>query len=168
MIFVLNLYYKNRPKAINDLGGLRWYLFTKYQYLKLPPTKKAFEQMVLRAQYTCLQWKSSHIPSPQLPNPNDCGWNWNQDDKIYEPLMTTNALPLIPSSNLVYIVARLVVKVEDVTKTICYVLKCIYVKIVRIVRMSSTVNLTMKMKDTWIKYFKIRTSSLLNVLCTIF
>ena len=46
--------------------------------------------MVLRAHYTCLQWKSSHIPSPQLPNPNDFGWNWNQDEKIYEPLMTTN------------------------------------------------------------------------------
>ena len=151
------------------MGGLRWYLFTKYQYesSKLPPIKKAFEQMVLRANYTCLQWKSSHIPSPQLPNPNDFGWNWNQDDKIYEPLMTTNPLPLIQSSNLVYVVARLVAKVEDVsvTKTICYVLK-----IVPIARMSSTVNLklTTKMKDTWIKYFKIRTSSLLNVLCTIF
>ena len=125
VIFVLNLYYKNRPKSINDLGGLRWYLFTKYQYesSKLPPTKKAFEQMVLRAHYTCLQWKSSHIPSPQLPNPNDFSWNWNQDDKIYEPLMTTNPHAPDPSSNLVYVVARLLVKVEDVsvTKTICYV-----------------------------------------------
>ena len=76
VIFVLNLCYKNRPKiSINDLGGLRWYLFTKYQYesSKLPPTKKAFEQMVLRAHYSSLQWKSSHIPSPQLPNPNDFG-----------------------------------------------------------------------------------------------
>ena len=118
MIFVLNLYYKNRPKSINDLGGLRWYLFTKYQYesSKLPPTKKAFEQMILRTHYTCLQWKTSHIPSPQLHNPNDFGWNWNQDDKIYETLMTTTPppplpLPLIPSSNLVYVVSRLVVKV---------------------------------------------------------
>ena len=80
--------------------------------------KKPLNKWYLRVHYTCLQWKSSHLPSPQLPNPNDF--------KIYEPLMTSNPLPLIPSSNLVYVVARLVVKVEDVsvTKTICYVLKC--------------------------------------------
>ena len=90
--FVLNLYCKNRPSSVTTLGELRWYLFAKYQHesTKLPPTRKAFEQKILRAHFTALQWKSSHISSPLLPDPNDFGWKWNDADCLYEPVMTTN------------------------------------------------------------------------------
>ena len=92
------LYCKNKPTYITNLGELHWHLFTKYQFdsSKLPPTKKTLRQMVLRAHYTPLQWKSPHIPSPQLPNPNEFGWNWNKDDHIFGPVMTTN--PPAPES----------------------------------------------------------------------
>ena len=48
--------------------------------------------------------KRAGIPLPQSPNPNDFGWNWNQDDKIYEPLMTTN--PPAPDSIIKLSVCR--------------------------------------------------------------
>ena len=33
LIFVLNLYLKDRPSDVNTLGSLRWYLFSKYLML---------------------------------------------------------------------------------------------------------------------------------------
>lgn len=90
--FVLDLYCKSRPASVSTLGQLRWYLFAKFQHesTKLPPTRKAFEQKILRAHYTALQWKSSHISNPSLPDPNLFGWTWSDANSLYEPVMTTN------------------------------------------------------------------------------
>ena len=67
-------------------------MFSKCQYEseKLPPTESTLELKVLRAYYTALTWKSSHISSPILPNPEEYGWKWNDSNKTYDPVMTTN------------------------------------------------------------------------------
>ena len=66
----MDLYCKGRPSPINSLFELRWFLFSKYQTepIRLPPTMKAFEQVIQRAHFTTFQWKSSHIVSPNLPD----------------------------------------------------------------------------------------------------
>ena len=66
---VLQLYMKSRPKSVTTLGALRWYLFSKNQTEtnKLPPTRKAFQQMMIRVHFTAMQWKSSYLQHPNLP-----------------------------------------------------------------------------------------------------
>ena len=39
----------------------------------MPLTSGALYQKVLRVHYTSLEWNSAHIPSPQLPDPEDYG-----------------------------------------------------------------------------------------------
>ena len=92
VIYVMDLYCKGRPSTIKNLGELRWFLFSKYQTesIRLPPTMKAFEQAIQRAHFTTLQWKSSHIASPNLPDPCNFGWKWDDADKVYQPILTTN------------------------------------------------------------------------------
>ena len=96
--FVLQLYMKSRPKGVTTLGALRWYLFSKNQTesKKLPPRGKAFQQMMVRAHFTAMQWKSSHLQHPNLPDPNNCGWKWDLNREIFDPVMTTN--PPAPES----------------------------------------------------------------------
>ena len=88
--------------VVTDFGSLQWHLFSKYQLdsSKLPPpTQKVFEQMILRAHYTALQWKCSHIPFPVIPDPEEFGWKWNEDGKHYEPIMTNILLLMNQSFN---------------------------------------------------------------------
>ena len=46
--------------------------------------------MLMHAHVTALQWKPSHLPSPELPDPNEYGWKWDEAKEISEPVMTTN------------------------------------------------------------------------------
>ena len=87
----MQFYSKNIPSTVSDLADLRWHMFSKQQSesQKLPPTREAFRQTVLRAHHTTLQWKFSHISSPVLPDPENFGWKWDDDNSIYEPIMTT-------------------------------------------------------------------------------
>ena len=57
---------------------------------------KAFDQAIQRAHFTTLQCKSSHIASPNLPDPCDFGWKWDDAHKVYRPILTTN-LPALES-----------------------------------------------------------------------
>ena len=90
--FVMKLYCGKKSLSVSDLAELRWRMFSKYQCEseKLPPTKSTLEQKILRAHYTALTWKSSHISSPILPNPEEYGWKWNDSNKTYDPVMTNN------------------------------------------------------------------------------
>ena len=62
--------FSERPSTISNLVELRWYMFSRHQYEsdKLPPTKMALDQGVLRVHYNALTWKSAHISSPTLPD----------------------------------------------------------------------------------------------------
>ena len=39
-------------------------------------------------QCTALKWKSAHIPSPLLSNPEQYGWKWNIEMHLYDAVMT--------------------------------------------------------------------------------
>ena len=58
---------------------------------RLSPTLTALKGKVSRAHYITLQWKSSHINSPSLLDPNDYGWLFNEKDQVFEPVMTSLA-----------------------------------------------------------------------------
>ena len=57
--YVLQLYDSERPSAMSNLAQLRWYMFSKHRYEsdKLPSTKMALDQKILRAHYAALIWK---------------------------------------------------------------------------------------------------------------
>ena len=88
----MDLYCKGKPSTISNLGELKWFLFSKCQTesIRLPPTMKGFEEAIQRAHFTTLQWKSSRIASPNLPDPCDFGWKWNDAHKVYQPILTTH------------------------------------------------------------------------------
>ena len=73
--YVIRLYADNLPqinnfaKTVDSLADLRYQMVLKSQSEseKLPPTKSALVQKILRAHYTAMVWKLSHIPSPELP-----------------------------------------------------------------------------------------------------
>ena len=60
-------------------------MFSKHQHEsnKLPPTKMALDQKVLRTHCTALAWKSVHISSPILPDPQKYGWTLNKITNLY-------------------------------------------------------------------------------------
>ena len=91
--FVMDLYCPKRPLTISNIGELRWYMFSKFQYEseKLPPTKSTLREKILRSHYTSLIWKSAHLPSPVLPDPKEFGWTWNSSEKSYDSIMTKKA-----------------------------------------------------------------------------
>ena len=77
---------------------LKRYMFSKHQHEfdRLPPTKMALDQKVLRAHYTALTRKSAHIYSPILPDPLEHGWTLNKITNLYHPIMTKN--PPVPGT----------------------------------------------------------------------
>jgi len=87
--FVLDLYRSKRPEYILDISSLRWYLFSKHQLEseKLPPTMAALKFKILRSQYITSIWKLSHIARPVLLSPSDFGWQLNEVENTYEPVM---------------------------------------------------------------------------------
>ena len=72
MHFVLDLYQQDRPKDVDTLGKLRWYMFSEKQLEseKLPPTQSAFVHVIIRSHYMRLVWKSAHLPHPLLQDPD--------------------------------------------------------------------------------------------------
>ena len=55
----------------------------------MPPISGKLYQKVLRVHYTSLEWNSPHIPSPQLPHPEDYGWKWDNQHQMYDAIMPT-------------------------------------------------------------------------------
>ena len=85
MNFVLQVCMKQRPNYVTTLGALRWDLFSidQSESKRLPPTHKAFRPMLTGAHFTALQWKSSHLLSPKLPDQNEYGWKWDATKDKY-------------------------------------------------------------------------------------
>ena len=61
---------------ISSVNELRWFLFRRKQTKseRLPPTKTALTQTILRAYYQAMVWKNDIIPNPRLPSPAGFGW----------------------------------------------------------------------------------------------
>ena len=76
------------PKVkIRDLGQLRWHLFkkNKAEAEKLPPTKAALKEHILRAHYQPMIWLLADTPNPNLPSPTSYGWDKESNQLQYVP-----------------------------------------------------------------------------------
>ena len=71
---------------------------------KLPPTKAALEQAILRAHYECIVWVNDVVPNPVLPNP--LKYEWRMEDSSFVPIMTTLPLAQMPFSCLSNVAAQ--------------------------------------------------------------
>ena len=97
--FVMSLYCKQKvPTDASSLADLRWFLFSKKQSesYQMPPTYGTLKEKIKRAHFTALQWNSSHVPDPSLPDPEEYGWKWNDGIQLYDAVMTT--LPPAPEN----------------------------------------------------------------------
>ena len=79
-----------------DIGKLGWYLFKKNraEAEKLPPTKAALKQHILRAHFQALVWRQCDNTNPNLPSPINYGWI--DDDHQYIPKVSE--LPPAPEA----------------------------------------------------------------------
>ena len=84
----MKLYCSSFPTYINDLGQLRWFMFSMYQTEsnKLPPKLGALRYKIMRSHYIALVWGSSDKAKQCLPNP--CQFGWKDGGDIYDALMT--------------------------------------------------------------------------------
>ena len=97
--YVCNLY--EPDTSITSVSNLGWWMFQRKQAEsdKLPPTKAALEQAILRAHYQCIVWVNDVVPNPVLPNPLKYGWH--MEDLSFVPVMTT--LPPAPDAILMLV-----------------------------------------------------------------
>ena len=92
--FVCQLYL---PKtSISTVKELRWLLFKKKQAQaeRLPPTQGALCEAILRAHYQTMVWNNDTVPNPQLPSPQNYGWQQFEDE--WQPVKTK--LPPAPEA----------------------------------------------------------------------
>ena len=95
---VLRMYSKMAAKC-KSFNELRYKLATTTDKpaTQLPPTDDAFKQHASRARYQSLIWCSSHLPKPQLDEPEDCGWY--RDLSGLHPIMFTHLYCQCKESN---------------------------------------------------------------------
>lgn len=84
--------------SITKVHELRWYLFKKKQAQseRLPPTKSALKEAILRAHYQAMIWNSATTCNPEIPSPE--GYGWRLVDNKWTPVMTS--LPPAPEAIL--------------------------------------------------------------------
>lgn len=84
------------PKLnIKDVGQLRWHLFKKkVEAEKLPPTKAALTEHILRAHYQAMIWLLADAPNLNLPSSTKYGWN--EENNQYMPKVSE--LPPAPTA----------------------------------------------------------------------
>lgn len=78
--FVCHLY---QPSiSIWKVNELRWSLFkTKQaQSERLPPTHGALPEAILRAHYQTMVWNNDKVPNPNIPSPENYGWEKDNDE----------------------------------------------------------------------------------------
>jgi len=116
--FVCSLYLPNTK--ISEVGDLRWLFFKHNQALseKLPPTKAALKQAILRAHYQAMIWENDNTANPTIPSPEGYGWK-KDDESQWQPVMST----LLPAPDVVLHLVKC-----DCTKTRCATKLCACVK----------------------------------------
>ena len=84
--FVCELYVPNT--SLTTVKELRWLLFRKKQAHseRLPPTRGALLQAVLRAHYQAIVWDNDVVANPDIPSPENYGWE--KSDNRWFPVMT--------------------------------------------------------------------------------
>ncbi len=94
---------------------LRWELFKTSQAEsdKLPPTKAALDQHLLRAAYQSFVWSRLEEAKPIYPPPNEFGWK--ETDELYVPVITT----MEPASKAVLELVRCNCKLSQCSTARC-------------------------------------------------
>ena len=84
--FVLKLYPKQK-RLCKTLDELRFIVASNSDKpaSQLPPTEDSFSQHVARARYQVAVWRNSHVPCPELWDPNGSGWEMSAG--ILKPIM---------------------------------------------------------------------------------
>ena len=92
--FVCQLYLPHTE--FMKVADARWWLFKKKQAQSegLPPTKAALLQAIMRAHYQAIIWYNDIIPNPELPPPENYGWDLV--DGKFKTVMTS--LPPAPEA----------------------------------------------------------------------
>ena len=85
--FVCQLY--QPTGTLKTVKELRWSLFKAKQAEsdRLPPTKGALRQAILRAHYQMMVWNKDCVPNPSFPSPE--GYGWTMENGEWIPVMTT-------------------------------------------------------------------------------
>ena len=85
--FMCRLYMKTAECTTANEARQRIFMQGKKCLEVLPPTKDALDKHIQRANYQCLVWKESLMPTLDLPCPTTCGWKLDGGEFIPE-LMT--------------------------------------------------------------------------------
>ena len=74
--------------SLTSVKDLRWLLFRKKQAQseRLPPTRGALLQAVLRAHYQTMVWNNDVVANPDITSPKNYGWE--KSDNRWLPVMT--------------------------------------------------------------------------------
>ena len=72
--FICQLYQPGT--GISQVKELRWHMFRKNQAEsdRLPPTRGALYEAMLRAHYQMIVWNNDKVCCPNLPQPGGIGW----------------------------------------------------------------------------------------------
>ena len=83
---------------LNSVKEARWLLFSRKQYIdeQLPPTEAALHQMIKRANYVALVWKSCDEPVLNSPVPTVHGWKRDEDRLLAVPTTLPPAPMAVP------------------------------------------------------------------------
>ena len=100
---------------IAQVEKLRWWILTKKQAQseRLPPTRDALYEAILRAHYQAIIWNNDIVPNPDVPSPERYGWNLEGDKCV--PIMTK---PLPAPKSVIQFVRCHCVKIQ------CHTDKC--------------------------------------------
>lgn len=96
-LFVCQLY--SPLTKLKETADLRWWMFNKKgcESSKLPPTKAALHQSILRAHHQSWIWNHDNIANPERLPPENYGWMLENDNsRDFQPRMTT--LPPAPTA----------------------------------------------------------------------
>lgn len=95
--FVILMYTNKKPglQELDNLDNLRAAMFQNIRELdKLPPTRQAFRQHALRANYQAFCWQNANVAKPTLPEPIDCGWKIENNRFLLPVTSSVNSISL--------------------------------------------------------------------------
>ena len=86
--FVILLYDSTSTKTTVNEALKQLFVHKGRQFDNIPPTESALKEHVKRTAYQAGHiWGQTLTPRPELPSPQD--WGWNFDDGMWKPFWTT-------------------------------------------------------------------------------
>ena len=84
----------NKSSTLEDVDEARMELFCRENKSmeNILPTSDALLQHAKRATYQASIWTSSHNSQQNQSMPDSWGWNWDEHDKVWIPVWTTQPI----------------------------------------------------------------------------